>query len=427
MHRTTRRILMALLLGFVAYMAVFTVAMVSQLADAADRVHAGAGQWTFWVLLAVLALAVAVPTTLLLRLPPALQPPAGNDAATQAAYQARLRQHLARNPHLASLPLQTDGDMAQALQQLQALAEAETRRTAASVLASTALLQNGKLDGVIVLASQVRLVWRVARIYGLRPSLRQLGYLYGNVGACMLLASSLDDMDFAELAAPLVQATTPAALASVPGLGAMGSLLTNSLASGAANAFLTLRVGLMAQAYCAPQQRPERAAVRHSAAVRAASQLGQLVREAGSQVSQAVYGRMRDAVTSTTQSTGGQRAPHRPEHGGCHQGRGPQRGQHLGRLGRPRRRQAAAGHATGGRSHSPRCRCRAARHPTGHATHPRQVACGHRGAEEKALNGSTGFTNPKGRSRALQKHKQLSKPVNAPQWPRTTRRYSQPP
>ena len=303
MHRTTRRILMALLLAFVAYMAVFTAAMVSQLADAADRVHAGAGQWTFWGLLAVLAVAVAVPTTLLLRLPPALQPPAGDDAATQADYQARLRQHLARSPHLAGQPLQADSDVAQALQQLQALAEAETRRTAASVLASTALLQNGKLDGLIVLASQVRLVWRVARIYGLRPSLRQLGYLYGNVGACMLLASSLDDMDFAELAAPLVQATTPAALASVPGLGAMGSLLTNSLASGAANAFLTLRVGLMAQAYCAPQQRPERAAVRHSATVRAASQLGQLVREAGSQVSQAVYGRMRDAVASTAQST----------------------------------------------------------------------------------------------------------------------------
>ena len=303
MHRTSRRILMALLLAFVAYMAVFTVAMVSQLADAADRVHAGAGQWTFWGLLAVLAVAVAVPTTLLLRLPPALQPPVGDDAATQADYQARLRQHLARSPHLAGQPLQAGSDVAQALQQLQALAEAETRRTAASVLASTALLQNGKLDGLIVLASQVRLVWRVARIYGLRPSLRQLGYLYGNVGACMLLASSLDDMDFAELAAPLVQATTPAALASVPGLGAMGSLLTNSLASGAANAFLTLRVGLMAQAYCAPQQRPERAAVRHSATVRAASQLGQLVREAGSQVSQAVYGRMRDAVASTAQST----------------------------------------------------------------------------------------------------------------------------
>lgn len=303
MTRTTRRICMALLLAFLAYVAVFTVAMVSQLADAADRVHAGAGHYTFWAVLVALATLVAVPAFWILRLPPALQPPAPGDAAAQAAYETRLRQHLAHNPHVGGAALQSDADLTAALDSLRAQAEAHTRAMAGSVLASTALLQNGKLDALVVLATQVRLVWRIARLYGLRPSLRQLAYLYGNVGACMLLASSLDEVDFAELAAPLVQATTPAALASVPGLGALGSLLTNSLASGAANAFLTLRVGLIAQAYCAPLQRPERASVRHSATVRAASQLGQLVREAGGQVSQAVYGRLRDAVAHTAQAT----------------------------------------------------------------------------------------------------------------------------
>lgn len=302
MHTNTRHILMVLLAAFLAYIAVFTVAMVSQLADAADRLHLGAGQWTFWALLALLAAAVTVPTTMMLRLPAALKPPSSDDAAAQVAYRITLRQHLARNPHLRGTPLQSDADVTLGLQQLQTLAEAETRRVATSVLASTALLQNGKLDGLVVLASQVQLVWRIARIYGLRPSLRQMGYLYGNVGACMLLATSLDDMDFAELAAPVVQATTPAVIASVPGLGAMGSLLTNSLASGAANAFLTLRVGLIAQAYCAPLLRPERSTVRHSATVRAASQLGQLVRDAGSKVTQAVYGRVRDTVSDTAQS-----------------------------------------------------------------------------------------------------------------------------
>ena len=303
MHRTTRRILSALLTAFLAYMAVFTVAMVSQLADAADRIHLGAGQWTFWSVLTLLAAAVIVPTVLLLRLPPALTPPATDDATAQAAYQLRLRAHLARHTTLTDAAQFSEADMTATLHQLQAQAEAETRRTAATVLASTALLQNGKLDGLVVLASQVRLVWRIARIYGLRPSLRQLAYLYGNVGACMLVASSLDEVDFAELAAPLVQATTPAALASVPGLGAIGSLLTNSLASGAANAFLTLRVGLIAQGYCAPMQRPQRSTLRHSATVRAAAQLGQLVRETGSKIRQAVYGRMRDAITQTAQST----------------------------------------------------------------------------------------------------------------------------
>jgi hypothetical protein len=199
MHRTTRRILMALLVAFLAYVAVFTVAMVSQLADAADRVHAGAGQWTFWSLLALLAVAVVVPTALLLRLPAALQPPASDDTAAQAAYQTRLRQHLARNAHLTGQPLQAENDVAQALAQLQTLADAETRRTAASAGPARRCC---KTAGWTAWCWPASCGWcGVARIYGLRPSLRQMGYLYGNVGACMLLANSLDEMDFAELAA----------------------------------------------------------------------------------------------------------------------------------------------------------------------------------------------------------------------------------
>ena len=303
MHRFARRLLWSLLAAFVLYVLVFSVATVAQLADAADRLHTGSGQWVFGGLLVLMALAVLVPSILLLRLPAALQPPEQDDAAAQAAYSAQLLAHLQRLPLLQASPPRTSEDIPSALAVLQARAEVEIRTQAASVLASTALLQNGRLDALVVLATQVRMVWRLARLYGLRPSLAQMGYLYGNVGACMLLASSLDDLDFAEMAAPLVQASTPAALASVPGLGTLGSLLTNSLASGAANAFLTLRVGLMAQAYCAPLQKPVRATVRHSATVRAAAMLGQIVRDAGSQVSQAVYGRMKQAVSHSVQFT----------------------------------------------------------------------------------------------------------------------------
>ena len=225
----TSRLLVCCALLFVGWCGVFAIAMISQLADAADRLH-------------------------------------------------------------------------QALQLLRADAEAQTRRTAASVLVSTALLQNGKLDALVVLCSQVQLVWRIARIYGLRPSLRQISYLYGNVGACMLIASSLEDVDFAELTAPIVQSATPAALGSIPGLGTMGNLLTNSLASGAANAFLTLRVGLIADAYCAPEHTPQRAQIRQSSTRRAAQLLGAIVKESGSQVTQAVYGRIKQGVLSTAQA-----------------------------------------------------------------------------------------------------------------------------
>lgn len=302
MSRFTARLLLFVTVAFVIWMGVFTVAMVSQLADAADRLHAGAGQPLFWVLLGVLAVAVLVPSVMLLRLPAALRYPANGDVLAVAAYEQRLRAHLARNPRLQGQPLHSPEAVSNALATLRTAAEAETQRMATSVLLSTALLQNGRLDGLVVLASQIQLVWRIARIYGLRPSLRQLSYLYGNVGACVLVAYGLEEVDFAELTAPMVQAATPAAVGSIPGLGGMGSLLTNSLASGAANAFLTLRVGLVADAYCAPQQAPERSTIRASATRRAAQLLGRIVKDSSAQVTQAVYGRIKHGVVSTAQA-----------------------------------------------------------------------------------------------------------------------------
>lgn len=302
MSRFASHLLRVCASAFVLWIAVFSVAMVSQLADTADRLHAGAGQPAFWVLMVLLLAAVVTPSVMLLRLPPALRYPDPSDIAAVATHQQRLRALLARNPHLAGLPLHTEAEVAAALNKLSEAAETETRQTAASVLASTALLQNGKLDALVVLASQVRLVWRIARIYGLRPSLKQMTYLYSNVGACVLIASSLEDVDFSALSAPIVQSATPAAVGSIPGLGGLGNLLTNSLASGAANGFLTLRVGLIANAYCAPQQAPERSAIQHSATLRAAQLLGSIVKDCGSQITQAVYGRLKNGVRSTAQA-----------------------------------------------------------------------------------------------------------------------------
>ena len=298
----TSRLLGLCALLLAAWCVLLAIGLASQLADAADRLHAGAGQPVFWSLVGLLLATVALPAVWLLRLPAALRYPDNGDLQAVQAYQARLRAHLARNPLTSSLPLRTDAEVTQALQHLRTAAQTQTQQVATSVLASTALLQNGKLDALVVLCSQIQLIWRIGRIYGLRPSLRQMGYLYGNVGACMLLAGSLDDVDFAELTAPIVQAATPAAIGSLPGLGSMGSLLTNSLASGAANAFLTLRVGLMADAYCAPQHMPDRSVIRQNATQRAAQLLGSIVKECGSRVTQAVYQRIKHNVVATAQA-----------------------------------------------------------------------------------------------------------------------------
>jgi len=88
MSRFTSRLLLLGTCALVVWSAVFAVAMVSQLADAADRVHAGAGQPVFWSLLTLLVATVLAPSIWLLRLPPALRSPtAHREAETAKAHR----------------------------------------------------------------------------------------------------------------------------------------------------------------------------------------------------------------------------------------------------------------------------------------------------------------------------------------------------
>ena len=69
------------------------------------------------------------------------------------------------------------------------------KRTASTLFVTTAVSQNGRLDALMVLADQTRLIWQVAHIYNQRPTLRDFGRLYANVGATLFAASELEDLD----------------------------------------------------------------------------------------------------------------------------------------------------------------------------------------------------------------------------------------
>lgn len=278
------------------YAVAAVVATFTQLAAAADRVHLGAGQPLFWSLLALFGALLLYPLVLLLRLPKAMQPPEDASSPDHAVYRDWLERHLAQHPDAAVAALASSGDVPAALQALSARADEFIRGTASNVFVSTALMQNGRLDGLVVLATQLRLIWQIGALYNLRPSPRQLWYLYSNVGGAMLVAAQLEELDFTELAGPLVSSVVPSLAAAVPGLQGVGNLLVNSLANGSANAFLTLRVGLIAKSYCAPLARPERAAVRKSATVAALSMLGAITQEKGGQIVKSVWAGAGSAV-----------------------------------------------------------------------------------------------------------------------------------
>jgi hypothetical protein len=149
---------------------------------------------------------------------------------------------------------------------------------------ATAISQNGSLDSLIVLVMQSRLIWRVAHVYYQRPGLRELVWLYGNVAGTALVSAQLEDLDLTEQVQPIVTGVVGSVAGAVPGLHAASALVVNAIVAGTANAFLTLRVGLIARAYCGSLVVPERRTLRRSAVSQAAQMLGVIAKDCARRV-----------------------------------------------------------------------------------------------------------------------------------------------
>jgi len=150
-------------------------------------------------------------------------------------------------------------------------------------------MQNGRLDALILLATQIQMVGRVARIYVQRPSPRELLRLYANVAGTAFIASGLESLDLGEMVAPLATSMVPALKGGIPGLSGISALLVKCVSSGAANAFLTLRVGEVARRYCELTSRCPPELIRKSATAAAVQHLGRIVRENGALVARKLW------------------------------------------------------------------------------------------------------------------------------------------
>lgn len=289
MNKGVSRILIALSVMVLTYFAAMLIASIVQIADAADRIYLGAGLPVFWFLIVTFVAVLAAPIVLVLRLPKPLIPPPDSTGPSYEAYLEAYRLRLKQHPMLRGDEINTAEDISTALNKLSQEADKVIKETASTVFVSTAVMQNGRLDGFVVLATQLRMVWKIASIYYQRPSPRQMLYLYSNVGAAALVADNIQEVDFSELATPIVVSILPSLKGAVPGLQGISTLLVNSLANGAANAFLTLRVGIVARQYCESLSKPARQEVRHSATLSALGLVGSIVKENGTQIVQRTW------------------------------------------------------------------------------------------------------------------------------------------
>ncbi len=265
------------------------IAGVTSLISLADRIHPIAGTIVFWSICAAAGFLALYCAVAYARLPAALVPPEEVSGPKHDAYLQALRLRLAANPRTRDMPLATNEEIEGAVGQLSVEADSVVRRTASTVFLSTALMQNGRLDGLIILFTQIQMVGRIARIYVQRPSPRELVRLYANVAGTAFIASGLESLDLGEMVAPLAVSVVPALKGGIPGLSGISALLVKCVSNGAANAFLTLRVGEVARRYCELTSRCPPELIRKSATAAAVQHLGRIVRENGALVVRKIW------------------------------------------------------------------------------------------------------------------------------------------
>src|SRR5215469_962151 len=288
-NSSLRKIIFVLLALGVVSMLSLIVAGATSLVSLADRIHPVAGTVVFWGLCLAAGFLALYCVISYAQLPPVLVPPKDTSGPKHEAYLQMLRFRLANNPRIRELPLGTDTEVEAAILHLSKEADLVVRRTASTVFLSTALMQNGRLDGLIVLFTQIQMVGRIARIYVQRPSPRELMRLYANVSVTAFVASGLESLDLGEMVAPLAVSVVPALKGGIPGLSGISALLVKCVSNGAANAFLTLRVGEVARRYCELTSRSSPELIRKSATAAAVQHLGRIVRENGALVVRKIW------------------------------------------------------------------------------------------------------------------------------------------
>jgi len=267
----------------------FVINQTAQVVQLAEKVAPSFGNFVFWGLLIIYAVLILVPVILFLSLPRSLPPPKSEDAPEFSAYLATLKKRLASNSHLKGRELSNRQQVEEALSILAKKSDEIIQQTASTVFISTAISQSGRLDAFLVLSAQSRMVWRIARLYYQRPTLRDLIQLYANVAGTAFLASEFEDIDIREQVEPVLSSTLGALAVTIPGIQLAASILVNSVLTGTANAFLTLRVGILARRYCGSLVLAEKRTLRRAASAEAARLLGTIVKQSTTRLSKAIW------------------------------------------------------------------------------------------------------------------------------------------
>ena len=299
MSRTLKTIIACLTLLFGFGFIVFMINQTEQVVSLASHISPHFGTVVLWFLLAIYAILVGVPVILYLRLPRPITPPKTMEGSAFEAHLRTLRRRLSANRYVKEMPLSDAADIEAALKVLNAKAEGVIKEASSAVFLSTAISQSGSLDSLLVLSTQSHMIWRISHIYYQRPTFRDMLHLYANVAATAFLTSEIEDIDISEIAGNMVEGALGGAVGSIPGIQQVTGLFAGSVLSGSANAFLTLRVGMIAKRYCGSLVVEKKGVMRRLASAEAAKLLMTIGGDLTRKLAPALVGAARTKLTGT--------------------------------------------------------------------------------------------------------------------------------
>lgn len=303
MIQTLRKLLMPLALVVLIGFVLFLVNQVSGLYLLLESINKSMALVVVGMVAAVLLGLMLWPLVIYLKLPSPLKLPENEQQLVH--YQKKILRRLQKNQRLkmAGVAPSVESDLPAALELLDAEAGKVVRETASAVFLTTSVSQNGKLDALTILATQSRMVWKVAHIYYQRPTLRELFYLYANVAGASFLASEIEDLDISQQIEPVVKSFVKnSAGKSLPVVGPTAHIVLDSLLEGSTNAFLTLRVGHIAKKYCGVNAVSSKGKIKREAFSDAAKELKVLVVSSSASIMSGLMKATRKAGLDTLKS-----------------------------------------------------------------------------------------------------------------------------
>lgn len=110
---------------------------------------------------------------------------------------------------------------------------------------STAVVQNGSLDAVMLAYANLKMIRALVANFGYRPSMPALLTMYSQILAAALLAERIEDMQLEDIFPQLSASVGGGVMSAIPGM----HLVIHALVQGMGSAFLTLRTGYLAEEY----------------------------------------------------------------------------------------------------------------------------------------------------------------------------------